>query len=219
MCTNFALIKKDGTAKLARRLSVDENRFLFGSDFRPGSTISIVSENNGTRQVTPAVWWLYLRQTDTGLEPHQDYFSVNTNYKKLPRKHEYRRHRCIVPATAFVESQEGRKPHLLEPADGSAIAFGGLYKEWTDKVTGEIVTSASVITLPGHKALENIHRKSIPLWLPEEAYDDWLSPEVTDTARFAGLLEPALRSALTAAPIDKAMNKRPTGKPFVIPAA
>mgnify|MGYP003722096601 FL=1 len=60
------------------------------------------------------------------------------------------------------------------------LPLGGLYKEWTDKVTGEEVTSASIITLPGIPALEQIHRKSTPLWLPEEAYDSWLSPEVTD---------------------------------------
>ena len=216
MCTNFVLIKTDGTAELGARLAVDADEFIYGRNFRPGSKISIVTGGVADRQVRRATWWLYLQQTDAGLKPHRNYFSVNTNYRKLPKKSEYRKARCIVPATAFVESQDGKRPHLLTPSDGSAIAFGGLYKEWTDKVTGEIVWSASIITLPGHPALADIHRKSTPLWLPEDCYDDWLSPDVTDTDSFAALLEPSLQHDLTATPVDKAGTKQPVGDSFTV---
>jgi putative SOS response-associated peptidase YedK len=220
MCTNFALIKTDGTAELASRLLVDAAAFRYHNDFRPGSTISIVTSGvageTQQRQVLSATWWLYLKQTDAGLKPHRDYFSVNTNYRKLPNKPEYRTSRCIVPASAFVESQAGKRPHLLTPSGGSGIAFGGLYKEWTDRTTGEIVWSASIITLPGHPALENIHRKSTPLWLPADAYDSWLSPHVTDTSVFDELLKPALQTDLVATPIDKAGSKQPIAESFTI---
>jgi len=220
MCTNFALIKTDGTAELGNRLLVDTGDFIYSSDFRPGSRISIITggpkDDPGQRQVLPAIWWLYLQQTDAGLKPHRDYFSVNTNYRKLPQKAEYRQSRCIIPATSFVESQDRKYPHLLEPRDGSAIAFGGLCKEWTDRTTGEIVYSASIITLPGHPALERIHRKSTPLWLPSEAYDKWLSPAVTDTTQFEELLTPTLQTDLIATPINKSSSKQPTAAPFTI---
>jgi len=216
MCTNFALIKTDGTVELGTRLLVDASDFIYSSDFRPGSKISIITGGRGQRQVLPAIWWLYLQQTDRGLKPHRDYFSVNTNYQKLSKKTEYRKSRCIIPATSFVESQDGKCPHLLEPKNGSAIAFGGLFKEWTDKTTGEIVYSASIITLPGHPALENIHRKSTPLWLPGEAYDRWLSSEITDTTQFEELLAPTLQADLIATPINKARSRQPTAVPFTI---
>ena len=218
MCTNFALINKDGTARLSDRLRVDSAAFIYSDDFRPGATISIVNEAGGPRQVRPAIWWLYLQQTPGGLKPHRDYFSVNTNHAKLPKKTEYRTSRCIIPASGFVESEGGKNPHLLEPKDGSAIAFGGLYKEWTDKVTGEHVTSASIITLAGHPNLAGIHRKSTPLWLPEETYDLWLSPDIQDTSLFDELLIPALRTELFATPVDRAGSKRPIGEPVTIPA-
>jgi putative SOS response-associated peptidase YedK len=216
MCTNFALIKKNGAVELSEKLRVDSSEFHYSANIAPGNLISMVRSREGARQVLPATWWLYLQQTDQGLKPHKNYFSVNTNYNKLPKKSEYKKTRCIIPATAFVESQDGKSPHLLEPADGSAIAFGGLYKEWIDKVTGEIIYSASIITLNGHKALENIHRKSTPLWLPDEAIDDWLDDNITDTAMFAALLVPSLRAPLTATPIDKTMSKNPIGEPFLV---
>ncbi|PMR71719.1 SOS response-associated peptidase [Halomonas heilongjiangensis] len=216
MCTNYALVKTSGAVRLAERLSVAPDDFIYSRNFKPGSTISVVTGAEGGHVARPAIWWLYLRQTDQGLKPHRDYFSVNTRYDKLPKKPEYRHRRCIVPATAFVESQDGKHPHLLEPADGSAIAFGGLYKKWTEQVTGEIVYSASIITLPGIKALEGIHRKSVPMWLPEDAYEAWLSPDVTDTAELDYLLDPALRSDLKATPIERAGTKNPIGDAFFI---
>ncbi len=216
MCTNFALIKTNGSAELADRLGVNSADFIYGANFKPASTISIVREFAGNRQVVPAIWWLYLQHTDHGLKPHKSYFSVNTNYAKLPKKVEFKTSRCIIPATAFVESQDGKNPHLLEPTDGSAIAFGGLYKVWTDKASGEVAHSASVITLKGHQALENIHRKSTPLWLPESAYDNWLDSGLTNTEAFRDLLDPALQTSLKATPIDKAMTKNKIAPSFVV---
>lgn len=216
MCTNYALVKTNGSAQLAESLSVSSSDLIYGTNFKPGSLISVVIGSGAGHVVRPATWWLYLQQTDQGLRPHRDYFSVNTRYDKVRKKPEYRHRRCIVPATAFVESQDGKNPHLLEPADGRAIAFGGIYKEWTDKVTGETVYSASIITLPGVKPLENIHRKSLPMWLPEDAYEKWLSPEITDTEELGYLLEPSLRCDLKATPVDKTYSKVPVGEPHVI---
>lgn len=218
MCVNYSHTKTKGTRLFARRLGVEPDLFRFGADFGPGSTISIVTGSEAGNRVRDAIWWLYLQQTDSGLKPQKDYFSVNTRYDKLARKPEYRTHRCIVPATAIVESQDGKRPHLLEPAGGSVMALGGLWKEWTDKTTGEAVYSASVITLPGHPALASVHRKSIPLWLPEEAFDRWLDPYIQDPAGLQDLLEPTLRADLVATPIKKARNKTPIGEPFRITA-
>jgi len=82
MCTNFALIKKDGSARLSARLGVDKSEFRYNPDIRPGSLISIVVERDSKRLINDAIWWLYLQQTDTGLKPHPDYFSVNTNHAR-----------------------------------------------------------------------------------------------------------------------------------------
>lgn len=216
MCTNFALIKSYGSDQLARQLVVEPGRFRYGNDFGPGSTISIVANGPDGRDAYDAVWWLYLCQTDAGLKPDSRYFSVNTRSDKVANKPEFRRSRCIIPATAFVESQDGRNPHLLQPADGSAIGFGGLCKQWRDRATGRSVLSASIITLPGHPALADIHRKSMPLWLPENAFDAWLDEEEDPSALARDFLAPALQKDLYATPIDRARAKRPVGAPLLI---
>lgn len=216
MCTNYYLVKSKATTKLASRLGVKQRDLRFG-DFKPASSISIVIKEDGQHRIVKATWWLYLEQTDEGLKPHKKYFSVNSNHEKLPKRPEYKKSRCIVPATGFVESQDGKNPHMLEPSDGSAIAFGGLFKRWKDKVTDEIRYSAAIITLKGHSALKDIHRKSTPLWLPDEAYDDWLDRELTDTTPFVHLLKPTIHMGFVATPIDKTMSKNPIGESFNIP--
>lgn len=218
MCTNFVVIKKNGLLALASTLGVNPEELLYLEHAKPGSRVSIVTDSPDGHQLRPATWWLFLKQTDSGLKPHPDYFSVNTNYAKLAKRPEYKTSRCIVPATAFMESQNGKHPHLLEPADGSALAFGGLYKEWVDKVTGEVTTSCSIITLPGIAQLEHIHRKSTPLWLAEADYEHWLDRELTNTEALEGLLEPRLVTDLKATPIDKMSSRIPIGETAVITA-
>ncbi len=78
----------------------------------------------------------------------------------------FRTSRCIIPASGFVEGLGDKKTYFhIRPAE-SAIAFGGVYREWLNKVTGELVYSASIITLPPHQKLQAIHPKSLPLMLP-----------------------------------------------------
>lgn len=211
MCTNFSLIRSSGTDRLSNRLSIDPDSLVYARHNKPGSEISIVVEQNGDHIALDATWWLYLKQTEAGLKPDSRYFSVNTNYAKLPKKYEYKRSRCIVMASSFVESQNGNAPHEIRPEDESAMAFGGLWKTWRDQVTGDTVHSASIITLPGLPELAHIHRKAFPLWLPEDSYDIWLDPDVTNTDTFSDLLNPKIRKPLLAWPVDRALSKQPIG--------
>ena len=215
MCTNFALIKKKGTIQFSVDHGIDPDSLIFG-DHRPSNTISIIAQRNGIREALPSFWWLYLMQTDKGLRPNPKYFSVNSKSSKLHTRPEYKRTRCIIPASLFTESQSGKRPHILEPEDGSALAFGGIYKENIDKVTGEVIHSAAIITLPGHPALEHIHKKSTPMMLGEESYDNWLDPQFVDTDQFSSLLYPVIHTPLRATPIDKVMSKKQISDSFLV---
>jgi putative SOS response-associated peptidase YedK len=213
MCTNVQLLKTRQVEDWAIRHGLRPEDFRYSPDFRPGSVISIVT---GVPQAEPilrdAIWWLYLKQTEQGVKPHPDYFSVNTNHAKLGSKPEYKTQRCIVPVSAFAESQDGKNPHLLTPDDGEVMCLGGLYKHWIDKATGEEVFSASIITLPGHPALADIHKKSIPLWLREEDLALWLDPFMHNTEVFNDWLKPRITRPLTAQPIERISSKNPIGE-------
>ncbi len=57
--------------------------------------------------------------------------------------------RCAVIVDGFYEwKREGKTktPHYVHRADGEPQAFAGLWDEWTDPSTGEVILSATILT-------------------------------------------------------------------------
>ena len=103
-------------------------------------------------------------------------------------------------------------------ANNGAIAFAGLYKEYFCKATGELVVGCSVITLPQHPKLAEIHSKSCPMMLPQdETMAQWLDCS-NDPELFQSLLTPTIWQELVAQRIDKPSIYNPVAEPFIIEA-
>ncbi|MCT6700932.1 SOS response-associated peptidase [Rheinheimera sp. 4Y26] len=190
-----------------------------GRFIKATNVVSIVLEEHGQRRLQDAIWWLLLEPTETGFKPSQ-YTSFNTRYDKLNVKGSagyipYRKQRCIIPASGFGETEVSNGKTLYTDFIGNeAIAFGGLYRTWVHKDTGEMVYSCSVITLPPHPKLKPYHTKAMPLMLPKGIMDDWLSPGVTNTDLFNDLLKPVLRVDLKGITIDKPSHHQQIGESF-----
>ena len=62
------------------------------------------------------------------------------------------------------------------------MPLAGLWNEWTDQETGEILNTFSIVTTRGNKMLSIIHNNPklegprMPLILPQELEDKWLNP-------------------------------------------
>ncbi len=220
MCGRFNLIQSPAVLQLMQDLGVAGQQLRFNADCAPCNSISIITGEPESPSVRDAIWHLYLEATATGFKPHPRYWSINTNWQQLAKKREFNLSRCLIPATSFVESQDGKRPHQLYFA-GEAFCFGGLYKTWTHAQTGETVTSASIITLAGHPKLEHIHRKSLPLIFNQAHIADmqkWLNPQITDTTQLQPYLLSQLQLPLSAVPVDKSSTKNPIGPAQIIPA-
>ncbi|WP_374211884.1 SOS response-associated peptidase family protein [Alteromonas gilva] len=215
---------------LLARLGIDiqsqpikPNRFV-----RAASPIQIVREQEGKRVLQTATWWLLLEPSEKGFKPSR-YTSFNTRYDKLnvPRSagyHPYRKSRCIIPARGFGETEFEYKGKKKVPkyyhdmvAKDCAIAFAGLCRDYICKDTGEVTTGCSVITLPPHPKLKDIHTKASPMMLPQDiTMDDWLDAGNEDVEMFAHLLEPNIRHDLETFQIDKPSSHNSVGKAFTI---
>lgn len=195
---------------------------------RATDTLSIIRNVNGQPRIDDATWWLLLDKTDIDFKPSK-YTSFNTRYDKLnvPRSAgftPFRETRCIIPAKGFGETEFiNKKPvhyHDVEAIDGQAIAFGGLYRHWFHPQTGESRLSCSVITLPPHPKLENIHKKSMPLILPQDPnlLRAWIDPNFTNTEAFNFLMTPHIPQPLNVYPINKPSEYQPIGEPWQLAA-
>ncbi len=224
MCGRFQILKNKKSRKLLDKLDVDEAEILFSRDKAPGSRISIIHREKDRNIVTQAIWWLLI-DPETG-KPNYKYASFNSRSDKLdsPRAIAYepfRESRCIIPATAFIEGKGDKKTYHKIELENEAIAFGGLHRETIHKVTGEIIHSASIITLPPLPEWENIHPKSMPLMLPIQdanLINQWLAPSFHQVEAFRDLLVPALRVNQILTPIEKPSLWNEKGESFTLKA-
>ncbi len=86
---------------------------------------------------------------------------------------------CIIPSSGFFEWQtEGKEkiPYFLKPALDSVFSMAGIYDEWADRTTGEILRTFSILTCPANEVMAHIHntKKRMPVLLSDEDLVPWL---------------------------------------------
>jgi putative SOS response-associated peptidase YedK len=117
----------------------------------------------------------------------------------------FARRRCLIPADGWYEwtpheDRPGKQPYFLTPADGSLLAFAGLWEIWG--AGDERVLSCTVVTTAAHGALADVHDR-MPLVLPPDRWAAWLGePSDVPAER---LLDP------TSASVVAALEIRPVG--------
>lgn len=127
-----------------------------------------------------------------------------------------RRRRCVVPVDGFYEWQRpaaepGVKrrppsvPHYFRAADGRMLPFAGLFEEWTDRATGEVLESCTLLTTTANADVEPVHHR-MPVILRHRDLDAWLDPELHDAASVTPLLVPAEAGALDVARVGTRVN-------------
>lgn len=96
------------------------------------------------------------------------YPTANARSEELTQKASYknpwaRGQRCIIPAKAFFEPnwETGKHiPWIFHRTDGDPWGLAGLWSTWTDKETGELVESYTMLTLNAdqHPLMNRMHR-------------------------------------------------------------
>ncbi|SHF50833.1 SOS response associated peptidase (SRAP) [Microbulbifer donghaiensis] len=209
MCSVFDV---DDHAGIERFLDIygvhHPQRMIFGRRRRPTQQVSIVTARHGEPEIENATWHLYMERDGDGWKPHRKYWSINSNWKKLGSRPEYRKSRCLIPATAWVESQSGKNP--VEFSYGEPFFFCGLYKTW-----GELL-SCSIITLDAHPATKKYHEKSLPMIAPADTdfVERWLTGG-EDTAQFEPYLHPHIEyhgNSLMVQPVVRATSTEYAGE-------
>jgi putative SOS response-associated peptidase YedK len=94
--------------------------------------------------------------------------TANARSEELAQKASYkhpwaRGQRCIIPAECFFEPnwESGRHvPWCFRRADGAPWGLAGLWNTWTDKETGEVVESYTMLTINAdtHPLMSRMHR-------------------------------------------------------------
>ena len=124
---------------------------------------------------------------------------INAKYetvRNLPTfRDAYRRRRCIVPVDGFFEWKaikgvKAKQPLAIGLKTGEPFALAAFWEGWRHPESGEVLRTFCVITTTANELVADIHNR-MPVILPPEAYDRWLSTVEPDPR---DLLVPSLPS-------------------------
>lgn len=120
----------------------------------------------------------------------------------------YRHRRCVVLADGFYEWQpsgDTKTPYYVTLASGEPFGLAGLWERWTDKSSGEMLQSATLITTAANDFMERLHQR-MPMMLDPRRADAWLAGDMQmlDSAAAA---TPPLRAWPVRRKVNNARNE------------
>ena len=138
-----------------------------------------------------------------------------------------RSQRCIVLADGFIEGPQKErlnKPYLIYNKEKRRpLALAGIWDEWVDKSSGEVLFSFAILTTTPNALIRKIGHHRSPVVLSEEDEKKWLSNDIP-LHEITDLLRPFDPEDYNAYPISKDIksprNKdsellKPVGEPII----
>ncbi len=134
---------------------------------------------------------------------------AETIHEKPSFRSAARRRRCLILADGFYEwvqepGQKQKTPTYVSMEDGRPFAFAGLWEQWNSPHGDELLTCTIVTTTP-NDFLKAMHHR-MPVILPEDAYEQWLTPEEVDPTELVPLIVPYAADDLRAYPVSQLVN-------------
>lgn len=145
-----------------------------------------------------------------------------TMFDKTSFRESANKKRCLVYADHFYEHHHkaGKSfPYLIKLKSNEPMIMAGLWSEWTDKETGEVFKSVSIVTTKANKLMAEIHNNPkiqgprMPLLLPKELQDNWLKPieDTLDVEFIQELAQPYDSTEMEAYTVGKLRGKQAVG--------
>lgn len=125
--------------------------------------------------------------------------------------------RHLVPADGFYEWQvtgQGKVPHRIQLQSEELFSFAGLWDEWTDRDTGEVLHTFAIITTEANELVKPIHDR-MPVILTPEAEELWLN-ENESQLDLLTMLAPYEAGEMKAYPVSPLVNSPLNNLPDVL---
>lgn len=134
--------------------------------------------------------------------------------------------RCLIPVTGFYEWHTvGSKkyPFYISTSDQKIASIAGLWDEWPDPETGDLVPTYTLLTTDANPLLAAIHntKKRMPCVLTSEAEHAWLHDDLSEHDARALLADAYPANRMHSYSISKRISSRtePSDVPDVLTPA
>jgi putative SOS response-associated peptidase YedK len=199
---------------------INKTTFAARYNIAPTQLIDAVLETDSERVLSELKWGLipsWAKEESIGSKLINA--RAETLTEKPSFKNAFRSRRCIIPASGFYEwakkGASAKQPYYFYLKEKDVFGFAGLWEEWTDRLTGEIVESCTIITTAANEVLEPVHDR-MPVILKPESYDLWLDEKERNTDRLQSLLIPFTAGEMAAHTVGKAVNSPSYDSPELI---
>lgn len=191
----------------------EQFEFEFEGDFEPRYNIApsqqvLAVGSNGFRRKGNMLRW--------GLVPHWakdekiGYKMINARAESLDEKPSFRQafqnHRCLILADGFYEwqkTEKGKQPYRFVMKDRKPFALAGLDDVW--KRDGKTLFTCTIITTIPNDVTRDVHDR-MPVILPPDGYDRWITPNYESVTNLKSLLVPYPAEEMEKYPVSSLVN-------------
>lgn len=123
------------------------------------------------------------------------------------------KNRCLVPANGIFEwhhlDKKTKIPHYIYLKSKNIFSFGGIYSNWVDPETGEIVNTYAILTNPANPLMARIHNSKLrqPFILQREVEGKWIDRDLKKE-NIKDMIQPLDDTNFTAHTISKLITSR-----------
>lgn len=217
MCGRYILIQKVELLEKRFGVSVPDNIHLVPSyNIAPGKYAPVITNEN-PREIQLyrfglIPYWATKANLIINARAEGDHNTDNDpNFKgakgiisKPAFRKPIRTQRCLIPADAFIEGPEKEKlnkPYVVYLLNKvRPFAFAGIWDQWKNPESGEIISSFAIITTVANSLLLKIPHRRSPVILHREDEKKWLSNDLP-LAEVTNLLAPYPAELMNAYPI------------------
>ena len=160
---------------LARKFLIAGSAVLTSGEIRPTNVVPVIAPNkDGKRTVFPMRWGFRIPGRSLVVNARTETAAVRPTFRDS-----WRQHRCVIPASWYFEWEHLDAPggktktgdkFAIQPNGRSVTWLCGLYR------IEDGFPAFTVLTREPSDDVRRIHDR-MPLILPEEMTDAWISPE------------------------------------------
>lgn len=175
----------------------------------PTQGVAVVT-NNGENKLDFFTWGLVpFWAKDPSIGSRMINARAETLAVKPSFRNAFKRRRCLILADGFYEwkkipDNKIKIPTYIRLKDGKPFAFAGLWENWHSP-DGSQILSTTIITTQPNDLVKPIHNR-MPVILPEDSYQAWLTPDEISTINFDSLLGPYPSDLMEAYPVSRRVN-------------
>ena len=209
MCGRFTLAVDPGTLKGTFPWVEVPQDLPPRYNIAPSQPVAVVP-NDGRNRLDFYIWGLI---PSWAKDPKIGNRMINARAETLAEKPTfraaYRRRRCLVFADGFYEWRQepgktAKTPMYIQLKSKKPFAIASLWDIW-HAGDGSEVRSCTIITTSPNRLIEEIHNR-MPVILPAEVHQDWLSSEERDPRLLDRVLVPYQAEDMIAYPVSRMVN-------------